>query len=837
MLDWSHLASRPSSLRSHRWIEPCEPRRLFTATAVAAADFTSYGATPYEGVVADAAGDLFGVTQTGGPAKAGTVYEIPAGTALPTTLYAFTGGATDGGSPGGPLVRDAAGDLFGLTHTGGAGGLGVLFELPAGASAVVPLADNASALGGYAMDDLVTDAAGDLFGCTDDANSAFAPAHVFEYAAAAGHPVSLTAFPNAGLGGLAVAANGDLYGFCSYLNPTSDGNISPGTIFRIAADGGRYDAVTTLATFPSILPVEPSAGPPVLDAAGDVFGVFAVNHELFELPAGTNTLEIASPFTHSTTTQDVGQLTVDSAGNVFGTTLEATGLFGGQFGGAVFEIPAGTDLSTLTTVDTVATVSVIAQAVPSGPLLVLPNGVLVGTVTPYLSLGTTGTVYEIGSDAAPAATTATALSSSAAVVDAGSAITFTATVAPVPAGGTVTFVATPAGAARVTLGSAAVAADGTATFSTTLTSATNAEQTFVAVYGGDAADAPSTSAAVTVGVVAAQTVTTLSVNDPISFGRGTVGKPLQLVATLAYANVLLPTQPTGTVTFYVGAKVLGTASVNGYYRTATLSTSDLPNGIGNVTAVYAGDPWYAPSTSNVFVTQLTGPGLVPSVVDDTLPAQVVSGATVNARVRIDLQNFTVGTVRGRTTVAIYLSTDLVLDAADPLITRMSKVMSIPALGASPYAYIVSIPIPSIPNRLARGTYRLLAEVTDPAGDANTTVLPDSLTVVAPLAALTATLTLAGPKTYLLSVVNDGTATVAGRMSIDVSLVAGTFQSATLTHVVTRPLTLRAGSVHTFRLLVVRPKNIPAGTYAPLVAVVVLPYGATATTDLQIAIPG
>ena len=380
---------------------------------------------------------------------------------------------------------------------------------------------------------------------------------MFECAATQGRPVTLTPFPDSGLSGLTVAADGDVYGFCSYHGLTADGNISPGTVFRIAADGGRYDAVDTLATFPSALPVEPSAGPPVVDAAGDVFGVFAVNHDLFELPAGSAALELAAPFAHSATAIDVGRLSVDSAGDVYGTTVEQAGTFRDQFGGSAFEIPAGTDFSTLDTVDTVATITVATDAVPSGPLLIRPDGVLVGTVTPYLSLGSVGTVFEAGGPAAPVAATTTTLSAAIPVVDAGAADTFTAAVSPQPAGGSVTFVSTTAGGPRVTLGTAALAADGTATFTTTLTTSANAEQTVVAVYGGDAADAPSTSAATAVGVVAAPTVTTLTLTAPISFGIGTVGQPQQLAATLDYANVVLPTQPTGTVTFYAGTTLPG----------------------------------------------------------------------------------------------------------------------------------------------------------------------------------------------------------------------------------------------------------------------------------------
>ena len=68
----------------------------------------------------DAAGNLFGTTSSGGQFGVGTVFEIAktaAGYASPITLHSFNG--TDGAVPEGNLVADATGDLFGITISGG----------------------------------------------------------------------------------------------------------------------------------------------------------------------------------------------------------------------------------------------------------------------------------------------------------------------------------------------------------------------------------------------------------------------------------------------------------------------------------------------------------------------------------------------------------------------------------------------------------------------------------------------------------------------------------------------------------------------------------------------
>jgi uncharacterized repeat protein (TIGR03803 family) len=88
------------------------------------------GSTPYGGLVADTAGNLFGTTLFGGADNAGTVYELSrarGGSWKERILYSFTGGS-DGGGPGGTLTLDSAGNLYG-TAGGGQTGNGVIFEI------------------------------------------------------------------------------------------------------------------------------------------------------------------------------------------------------------------------------------------------------------------------------------------------------------------------------------------------------------------------------------------------------------------------------------------------------------------------------------------------------------------------------------------------------------------------------------------------------------------------------------------------------------------------------------------------------------------------------------
>jgi uncharacterized repeat protein (TIGR03803 family) len=93
----------------------------------------SDGAYPVA-VIADRAGNLYGMTVNGGASGGGVVFKIsPSGTE--TVLYSFTG--SDGANPAAGLIADSSGNLYGTTHNGGVAstlgcsvyGCGTVFKL------------------------------------------------------------------------------------------------------------------------------------------------------------------------------------------------------------------------------------------------------------------------------------------------------------------------------------------------------------------------------------------------------------------------------------------------------------------------------------------------------------------------------------------------------------------------------------------------------------------------------------------------------------------------------------------------------------------------------------
>jgi uncharacterized repeat protein (TIGR03803 family) len=92
----------------------------------------SDGSHPRAGLIADAAGNLNGTTHNGGTSGYGTVFQLTPSGAL-NVLHSFTGGS-DGTYPEAGLIADAAGNLYGTTYGGGASGQGTVFQLtPSGA--------------------------------------------------------------------------------------------------------------------------------------------------------------------------------------------------------------------------------------------------------------------------------------------------------------------------------------------------------------------------------------------------------------------------------------------------------------------------------------------------------------------------------------------------------------------------------------------------------------------------------------------------------------------------------------------------------------------------------
>ncbi len=90
------------------------------------------GAAPSAGVIMDSSGNLYGTTSSGGANSQGTAFELvnSSGSYSESLLYSFGSSCSAGGlNPFEGLVMDSSGNLYGTTAGGGAHGNGVAFRL------------------------------------------------------------------------------------------------------------------------------------------------------------------------------------------------------------------------------------------------------------------------------------------------------------------------------------------------------------------------------------------------------------------------------------------------------------------------------------------------------------------------------------------------------------------------------------------------------------------------------------------------------------------------------------------------------------------------------------
>jgi hypothetical protein len=215
--------------------------------------------------------------------------------------------------------------------------------------------------------------------------------------------------------------------------------------------------------------------------------------------------------------------------------------------------------------------------------------------------------------------TTTRLSSSANPASSGQAVTFTAAVSSQPGlipTGTVTFYDGPS-----VLGTAPVLA-GLATFTTAALPV--GTDSITAVYSGDASNSGSSSSPLQEVInTLGSTTTTLTA----SANPATVGQAVTLSAEITTQPGLIPT---GTVTFYNGTTVLGTASVMA--DDAFLTTTALPVGSDSLTAVYSGDASNNGSSSAV-LTEVVNPAQTMVMLSSSSnPAQAGQPVTFTADV-------------------------------------------------------------------------------------------------------------------------------------------------------------------------------------------------------------
>jgi uncharacterized repeat protein (TIGR03803 family) len=318
---------------------------------------------PIAGLVFDGAGNLYGGTYRGGGRDycCGTVYELTPnsdGSWTDTVLDAFVEGDPQGSLVSGPVIFDTQGALYGTVLSGASrarvGGVFKLYRSSGGRWRYSKLYAFTGGDGGdasYPGGGLVFDAAGNLYGM---ASGFWFPGIVFKLTRGSeGEWTETTLHEFTGgddgayaVGPLIFDAAGNLYGGTS-----GGGSYGYGNIFKLTpnSDGSWTESVVHQFTGEKDGGV-PSAGL-ILDAAGNLYSTTqfggdlacqgsgghpgcGVVFKLSPLSNGSWKFRVLHIFLDGHSEYPVGLLTLDGAGNLYGTTQGD----GAKILGSVFEI-------------------------------------------------------------------------------------------------------------------------------------------------------------------------------------------------------------------------------------------------------------------------------------------------------------------------------------------------------------------------------------------------------------------------------------------------------------------------------------------------------------------
>jgi uncharacterized repeat protein (TIGR03803 family) len=294
------------------------------------------GYFPYTGVIADSAGNLYTTTFEGGTYNLGTAIElVKSGDSYTEKILHNFGNSDDGQWPKASLVFDSAGNLYGTTYTGGAHGLGTVFELSPTKSGdwkeKLLHSFNSGNDGSQPSAGLIFDSAGNLYGATYF-GGIYNGGTVFELEPQADgkwQSVTLHSFGN-GTGDGQYLANslifdsaGNLYGTTVY-----GGNGNGGTVFELSPANGSWSE-NILFNFNVIYGIAVVSNL-IFDADGNLYGTASQGgaygkgtaFELSPSSGGSWNINILNQFGKNAgdAMEPHQGMVFDSHGNLYGTT-------------------------------------------------------------------------------------------------------------------------------------------------------------------------------------------------------------------------------------------------------------------------------------------------------------------------------------------------------------------------------------------------------------------------------------------------------------------------------------------------------------------------------------
>ena len=314
-----------------------------------------------------------------------------AGPAL-TDLARFN--SANGSTPNSGVTLDSAGNLYGTALYGGANSDGAVYEIASGTGVINDLASFNGANGSAPYSSVTLDSSGNLFGTTS-AGGANNAGTVFEIAHGSNAILNIASFSDATgdipAGGVTLDSNGDIFG-----TTQNGGPGGYGTVYEIVNDGSH--TITNLASFDNTNGADPYAGV-TLDSSGNLYGTTLYGGDVngdgtvYEIAAGSNVITTLASFNMTDGANPYSGVTLDGLGNLYGTASGGganDAAAGGD--GAVYEIAKGSGAIT-----TLASFDSADGSVPYGGVILDSSGNLLGTTSSGGDDGQ-GTVYKIAND-------------------------------------------------------------------------------------------------------------------------------------------------------------------------------------------------------------------------------------------------------------------------------------------------------------------------------------------------------------------------------------------------------------------------------------------------------
>ncbi len=304
---------------------------------------------PGTGLIAGPDGLLWGTSENGGEANAGTLFTVNSVTGATSNVLIFTGiaGAVPGANPAAELLSDKLGNMWGTTAAGGVSNFGIVFKINAETKVFTLIFEFTGPNGRNPSGRLVLDESGVLWGTTSEGGSEQGGT-IFKINPVTGvltTMVNFTGTSGAFLGdGPSTGLTADGTGF--FWGTTYEGGDSNlGTIFKIKPADGSFVHVASFSGTEGDFKGDGPAHALVVDAAGFLWGTteFGGSEGLgtvFKINRGDGVLttiaEFSGPSGDLVGANPQSSLIQDPVGAWYGTT--ESGGVGNQ--GTIFKISA-----------------------------------------------------------------------------------------------------------------------------------------------------------------------------------------------------------------------------------------------------------------------------------------------------------------------------------------------------------------------------------------------------------------------------------------------------------------------------------------------------------------